>query len=168
MVIFISGSINSGKSTVSKLLSEKIGNSAILEIDELRNFIEWMPLEDASPINWENAVALIKNFVGHSLNVIVPYPISQKNYDKIIEKLKDLDTKTYFFTLNPSLESILKNRGNRELNEWEVSRIKYHYKIGINNPSFGDIIDNTNEHPLETVDKILSKNNLNFYCFNKS
>lgn len=157
MVIFINGSINSGKSTVSKLLSEKIGNSAILEIDALRNFIEWLPLDDAIPINWENAFALIKNFVGHNLNVIVPYPISQNNYEKITENLMDLNTKTYFFTLSPSLESVLKNRGNRELDEWEVNRIKHHYKIGINSPSFGDIIDNTNEHPLETVDKILSK-----------
>lgn len=87
----------------------------------------------------------------------MPYPISQENYEKIIENLKGLKTKIYFFTLSPSLESVLKNRGTRELNEWEVNRIKYHYQIGVNSPSFGDIIDNTDEPPSETADKILNK-----------
>jgi len=154
MVIFINGSINSGKSTVAKLLSKKMGNTVVLEIDVLRNFIEWLPLEEAIPINWENAFALIKNFVKHDLNVLVPYPISQKNYDAILKNLKDIHSQMYFFTLNPSLEIVLKNRGSRELSEWEINRIKYHYQIGINNPSFGVVIDNTNETPMETADKI--------------
>ena len=154
MVIFINGSINSGKSTVAKLLSKKMGNAVVLEIDVLRNFVEWLPLEEAISINWENAFALIKNFVKHDLNVLVPYPISQKNYDVILENLKNIHSEIYFFTLSPPLETVLKNRGRRNLSGWEIDRIKYHYKIGINNPSFGVVIDNANETPAETADKI--------------
>ena len=159
MIIFINGSINSGKSTISKLLAKKIKNSAILEIDELRNFIEWMPLEKSIPLNWQNAFSLIKNFVKNKINIIVPYPVSQKNYEKINEELKDIETEVYFFTLNPSLDVVLKNRGNRELDDWEKNRIKHHYEIGINNPKFGEIIDNTFKKPEETVDEIYSKIN---------
>lgn len=157
MIIFINGSINSGKSTVSKLLSNKIGNCAVLEIDELRNFIEWMPLEQSIPINWENAFLLIRNFVKNKINVIVPYPISQKNYERIINSLKDLKENIYFFTLNPSLDIVSQNRGERNLDDWERERIKYHYSIGINNPTFGKIIDNSNQAPDETVEEIFSR-----------
>ena len=42
MILFINCSINSGKSTIAKLLAKKIKNSAILEIDFLRAMINWM------------------------------------------------------------------------------------------------------------------------------
>ena len=73
MIIFLNGSINSGKSTIAKLLAEKLGNSAIVEIDSLREFIDWMPLDKSIPINLENAVAVTKVFVKNNLNVIIPY-----------------------------------------------------------------------------------------------
>ena len=63
----------------------------------------------------------------------------------------------YFFTLAPKLETILTNRGSRELNDLERERIKHHYDIGIHNPSFGIIIDNTNQTPEETTKDILAK-----------
>ena len=59
MIVFINGSINSGKSTLAKLLADKLGNCAVLEIDNLREFIEWMPIEKAISINLENAISLI-------------------------------------------------------------------------------------------------------------
>jgi len=155
MVIFINGSINSGKSTIAKILASKIKNTAILEIDFLRDFINFIPLEKSININLENACLLIKNFVKHKINVVVPYPISEKNYLFLKKMLKNLKTEIYFYTLNPKLSLVLKNRGKRKLNNWEKERIKYHYKIKINKPSFGKIIDNSFEKPEETVKKIL-------------
>ena len=149
MVIFINGSINSGKSTVSKLLQKDLENTAILEIDSLRAFINWMPIEESIPINLENAVSVIKNFISEELNVIVPYPLSEKNHQYFVDNLENL-TKLLFVTLSPDLETVLKNRGNRELNDWEINRIKQHYEVGINNPDFGKIIDNSNQEPEET------------------
>ena len=157
MIIFINGSINSGKSTIAKLLIKDLPNTALLEIDSLREMFDWMPIDQAVPINLENAVSVIKNFVSRNLNVIVPYPLSQKNYDYMISNLNDLNTKIFVFTLSPKLEKVLTNRGTRELDDWEISRIKHHYDIGINNPSFGEIIDNSDQDPQETVEYILSK-----------
>ena len=157
MIIIINGSINSGKSTISKLLSQKIDKPAVVEIDSLSEFIEWMPIEEKVPINLENAVSVIRNFAKRDFNVIVPYPLSQKNYDYMMDNLKDVYDKIFVFTLNPRLETILKNRGERELDDWERNRIKYHYEKGINNPSFGIIIDNTSQAPVETTDYIISK-----------
>ncbi len=76
MIIFINGSINSGKSTLAKLLADKIGNCAILEIDNLREFVEWMPIERAIPINLKNAGPLIENFDENDLNMVIRYHLS--------------------------------------------------------------------------------------------
>ncbi len=157
MIIFINGSINSGKSTVGKLLAKELSKAALLEIDTLREMIDWMPIDQAVPINLENAVSLIKNFANQEFDVIVPYPLSQKNHDYIMDQLKDVDAKIFVFTLAPKLDKALTNRGARELNDWEKERIQHHYDAGIHNPSFGEIIDNSNQTPEETKDYILDK-----------
>lgn len=154
MIIFLNGSINSGKSTVAKILAKKLSNTAVVEVDTLRGMIEWMPIDQSIPINLENAVSIIKNFSKRNLNVIVPYPLSQRNYDYLMKELDDTDTKMYFFTLSPKLEKILTNRGDRELDELEKERIKCHYNSGINTPLFGSIINNTDQTPEETAEEI--------------
>jgi adenylate kinase family enzyme len=150
MIIFINGSINSGKSTVAKILAKKIERPAIVEIDKLSEFIEWMPIEEKVSLNLENAALVIKNFLRNKFNIIVPYPLSKNNYDYFKSELSNCD-KIFVFTLNPKLETVIQNRGNREITDWEKERIKYHYSIGINNPDFGEIIDNTEQTPEETA-----------------
>jgi len=114
-------------------------------------------IDRAVSINLENAVSVIKNFVSRGINTIVPYPLSQKNYDYFISNLKGLGIEISIFTLSPSLEKALTNRGMRTLTAQEVDRIKYHYSIGIHKPSFGVIIDNTDQTPEETTGHILAK-----------
>lgn len=155
MIIFINGSINSGKSTVAKILADEMGKVALVEIDNLGEFINWMPINEAIPINLKNAAGVIKNFTEADIDVIVPYPLSRANYEYFLGNLKESCDKIYTFTLSPRLEVVLKNRGSRELNDWEVNRIKYHYDIGIQNPDFGVVIDNSDESPSETVKRII-------------
>lgn len=157
MIIFLNGSINAGKSTVAKILAKEIENTALLEIDAFHEMIEWMPIDEAVPINLENALSVIGNFVKREISVIVPYPLSQKNYDFMMAGLKDPKTNIHIFTLAPKLEKVLENRGSRELTEQEKERIKHHYDIGIPNPAFGEIIDNSEQNPQETANYILSK-----------
>ncbi|MCX6790440.1 MAG: zeta toxin family protein [Candidatus Kaiserbacteria bacterium] len=157
IIIFLNGSINAGKSTVAKLLAKELPNTALIEIDALREMIGWMPIDQSISFNLENALSIITNFSKRNLNMVVPYPLSQKNYDFLMENLKDLNTDTRVFTLAPQLEKVLTNRGTRELDDWERERIKHHYVIGIPNPSFGEIIDNSNQTPEETAKYILSR-----------
>jgi len=152
MIIFINGSINSGKSTISKLLQKNLEKTAVIEIYSLRAFIAWMPLEQTIPINLQNTVSIIKNFVSQNLNVIIPYPLSKENHDYFVKNLEG--NQLILITLSPKLDTALKNRGNRKLSKWEINRIKYHYQIGINNPEFGKIIDNSDQTPEETVEII--------------
>ena len=157
MIIFINGSINAGKTTVAKILAKEIPRTALLEVDVLREMIEWMPLSQSIPINLENTLALIRNFSKQGLNVVVPYPLSQKNYDYLVGNLNDLGTKIYTFTLAPSIDVALTNRGTRSLDDEERERIKYHYTVGIHSPRFGEIIDNSKQTADETAQLISAK-----------
>lgn len=157
MIIFLNGSINAGKSTVARLLAKELPNTALLEIDALREMIAWMPIDEAVPINLENAVSVIRNFVKRGFDVIVPYPLSEKNYQYVMEGLKDLGAEIHVFTLAPNLDVAQANRGEREITIQERDRIRHHYAIGIHNSSFGEVIDNTDQSPEETARYILEK-----------
>ena len=156
MIIFINGSINAGKTTVAKMLTTKIPQTANIEMDELRNFIDWLEIDKAIPINLENAVLIIKNFAKHDYNVVVPYPLSQDNYEYLSHELSDFSKQLYFFTLSPDIKKAQMSTEDRKISQWEHSRIQHHYDVGINNPSFGKIIDNTKQTPEETANEILS------------
>jgi NAD-dependent oxidoreductase involved in siderophore biosynthesis len=157
MILFINGPINSGKTTVAKLLARKISRVAIVEVDALRNMIEWMPIDVAVPINLENAVAVIRTFVRYGLNVIVPYPLSQSNHEYLCASLKETGEKLRFFTLAPHLETALSDRGGRRLDDGERARIRHHYEIGIHKPSFGEIIDTSGQTSEQTAEIILDR-----------
>lgn len=144
---------------MARLLQARLPNSALVEIDTLREFIHWMPIDQAVPICLHNAASVIRNFSNEGLNVIVPYPISEKNYQYLQAGLSSMQEKIIFITLAPSLSIVLRNRGQRQLTEWEKQRIQHHYEIGINRPSFGTIIDNSDQTPEETVDVVLKQLN---------
>jgi cytidylate kinase len=151
MIIFINGSINSGKSTVAKILAAKLGETAVLEVDFLREMISWLPLEQAIPINLENAVAIIKVLAKRNINVVIPYPLSKDNLEYLLENLKEYEEAISIFTLSPELEVALTNRGGREISDEEKARIKYHYAIGIPNPGIGIVVDNSEQTPEQTA-----------------
>jgi len=154
MIVFINGSINSGKTTIAKLLKSKIPKTAHIEVDDLRALIDWIPLEESIPISLQNTASLINNLTANGINVIISYPMDKHDYGAVFNSLKGKHD-IHFFTLNPKLEIALSNRGGRELTEWETERIKFHYKEGINKPGFGINIDNTTQTPEETAVKIM-------------
>lgn len=159
MIIFINGSINSGKTSVAKALIGKLANTAHIEIDSLREFIENESLEKAIPINIENTILVGKNLLKHKYNLIISYPLPLHRTKELVDAFKEMDKEIYYFSLSPKLEKALENRGARELTEAEIERIKYHYEKGINDPGFGVAIDNSNQSINDTVEEILKNIN---------
>lgn len=153
MVIIINGTINSGKTTVAKILLEKLPRTA--HIEKLRQFIEWMSIEESIPYSIKNIICLTRNFVRGGLNVLISYPISSENYRIIEREITDLGQPIFAFTLAPRLEVVTKNRGNRELADWEVERIKKDYSEGFHQPDYGIVIDNSDQTPEETAKDII-------------
>jgi adenylate kinase family enzyme len=148
MIIFINGSINSGKSTTGRLLAGELGYEFV-EFDDIRHTIPEPNIDKALPLVFEKGIKLLNELDKNGKSAIVAYPLSQKNYNLIKNKLSNLPR---VITLSPRLDIVLEDRGDRNLDNAERERIKYHYQIGINNPKFGDIIDNSDLSVKETVD----------------
>ena len=151
MIIFINGSINSGKSVTGKLLAEKL-NFEFIEFDDIRHTMSELKIDEALPMVFEKGIKILNNLIENNKSAVVAYPLSQADYNLLKNEL--LETPRVF-TLSPSLEVVLKDRGDRKLDGKERERIKHHYKIGINNPKFGEIIDNSNLSIDKVVDKML-------------
>ena len=153
IVILINGPINAGKSSVSKALCRLLPRTAHVEVDALRDFIQWMPLDESIALNLKNAGAVGGNFLASGLNVVVSYPLNQEEYVYLSEQYRPFEV--YCFTLSPRLEVLHRNRGGRPLTEWERERISFHYQSGIASPSFGVSVDNSDLTAEQTAQKIL-------------
>ena len=84
MIIFLSGSINSGKTTIAGLLKKQFPHSAHIEVDTIHDMYDWMPLEDAIPLNLNNTLSLTLNFIKEEMNVIITYPLSRDEMNFLI------------------------------------------------------------------------------------
>jgi len=153
MIIILNGSINAGKSTIAKLLAQKLPNSVIVEPDDFDKE-SGLSLDKRFRRNLEEALVVVKTETRAGRNCIVPYPLSQHSYDFVVNELRDLNQKIFAFTLNPGLEVASGNRGARELTKWERDRVKVHHDTGIHQPKFGVIIENNHQTPEETAEEI--------------
>lgn len=156
MIIFLSGSINSGKSTIAKILIKRIPDCVNLEVDKICEFVDHIEKAEIEDIIFENVISLIKDYTKHKLNVIVSYPLSNSRFDYLESQLKESDPSIYLVTLNPRLEIAMAERGDRKAKTIDSERVKFHYQIGINKLDKGVNIDNSNQTPEETIDEILS------------
>lgn len=102
-LIFVSGFINSGKSTVSRCLTEMLPRSAHVQGDALRHFVTWLPLDEAIPVTERNIAAVSKTFLSEGLDVVVDYPFYKPDYERLCETLPDSATSTHPFILSPPL-----------------------------------------------------------------
>ncbi len=160
MIILLNGSMNAGKSTVAKLLVSKIPKTA--HIEKLRQFIEWMSIDESVPYNMQNIISLTRNFITMgNLNVVISYLISSENFKIISKGLEDLNVPIFAFTLAPDINVVTTNRGTRELKIWEVEQIKKTYAENFHNPEYGVIVNNTHQTPEETAKFILDKIQVN-------
>ena len=155
MILLMNGSINAGKTTVSKQIIQMLPRTAHVEVDDLREFIRFMPLLESIPLNLANTVAVTRNFVAFGLNVVISCPLRQEDYDYLTQELTPLGVPIHTVTLSSSLAVTLTNRGTRELTEKELWRIPELYAEGIPSPAFGLVIDNEHQTPEETARQIL-------------
>jgi len=153
MIILITGPINAGKTTVGKILQERIPRTALLE--RFRQPIQWMSIEESIPLNIANMVGSAKIFLRHGLNLVIAYPVSLQELRRIEAELSEFGQDIQTFVLAPRLEVATTDRGGRPLQPWEVERIKEQYAEGYHRPGYGQVIDNSEQTPEETAKVIL-------------
>lgn len=159
MLVFISGSINAGKTTTSKLLAQRIG-AAFVNVDDLNDTIPNFNLATDLDKSMDAAIQAINNYTGQGRDVVANYVVRQQDFDRFEHEVTAQPQ--IVITLAPRLAVAQSKRGDRVLTDWEVARIKHHYDTGVASPKFGHIIDNSDLTPEQTVDHILeiiAKNN---------
>lgn len=162
IILNISGPINAGKTTVSRILATRVKKALFIEVDELLSDEEqeMLGLDFKGGINlrlerldqW-----LDKEIENHDFDVILfSYPLTKSNYNRWQQIINGrVVFKTV--TLSPDLDTCLTNRGTRALNDWEINRIKEMYKRGYHQPDNANlIIDNSRQRPEETVTQIIN------------
>lgn len=161
-IININGPINSGKTTISKLLCAALPQALFIEVDDLLSDAEQEKLGLSMQEGWqERTKRLVDKIKQEKLkgvynNIVFAYPITKNLYSEWKE-FEDGKTTFINITLSPALDVCLKNRGSRKLDTWEIRRIKEMYKEGYQNPQFADlIVDNSRQTPSETLNSILS------------
>ena len=161
LILNINGPMNAGKTTVSKILAQKMPNSHFIEVDDLMTDAEQEALGLSIPESWKERVKrlnkkllVLRNTKQYD-TVIFAYPITESLYQKWM-RLTDKKTRFLNITLAPSLSVCLTNRGSRELDDWTKKRIPQMYAEGYHNPPFSDLIlCNDNQAPEQTAEIIM-------------
>ncbi|MDD4520245.1 MAG: ASCH domain-containing protein [Alphaproteobacteria bacterium] len=158
LIVNINGPINSGKTTVSKILEKKMQNAVFIEGDGL------ISDEEKKRLGLSESWVFFQNKLEEKLEdykaskkyetIIFAYPIGEKNY-KRWKALADNQTCFLNITLAPSLEVCLTNRGTRQLDDWEKNRIKEMYEEGYQKRTYSDfVLNNETQTPEETAEII--------------
>ena len=111
-IIFIGGSQGTGKTTIGKLLKEKLNFSPYIELDWLRGFHldpKWKKknLKEEN-ISFENLCFIVKNYLKYNYKNIILIGLTDKRIKELIKKLK---TKKYLIvTLVINNDKELKKR----------------------------------------------------------
>ncbi len=156
MVIYINGSINSGKSTVGRLLAKTLPNTVHIEVDDLRHFADCLSLSEAIPYCQEDTMTLTRSWLSRGFSVVVTWPISERGYAVFEGETARIGVPMYMVTLRPSLEVALSDRGQRRLSDRERTRIGEQYRSPHIDPGLGRVIDNSRQTPEETLAEIRS------------
>ena len=153
MLIFISGSINSGKTTTSRLLAKKL-SWPLINVDDLTDEVDGFDIYKHLDLAMNLAIQAINKSAIDNENIVANFVIRKEDYERLKNEI--VPHPLVFITLSPGLNVAQSQRGERILTDWEIKRIKSHHDDGIASPDYGHIIDNSNLTVEETVKKILS------------
>lgn len=109
--IFILGAQGSGKTTLARLLKEKL-NSVHIDYDWVRDFHldkGWKNASDTEgEMSFENLVFLLKNYAKHKYKNVIVGGFTEKNIERILSEFKDY--KNIVITLYLNNNEVLKQR----------------------------------------------------------
>lgn len=153
-IIYVNGVINSGKSTIARMLSEAIPSGVYLDGDDLIERNE-KPFEQrvskVVEVATEQACALA--ILGK--NVCVAYPLRDEDWKVISQICGQKGVEVKVVTLAPSKRTTISNRGDRNLSESELKRISQMFIEGYQARSFSHlIVENDSKAPAHTVEEI--------------
>ena len=82
MMIFICGAANAGKSTVGKIIAERI-RSAFIEGDDVRKIFYKQTVEQAREEIVECIAALVRVVAKHEERIVIAYPLWNEDFESL-------------------------------------------------------------------------------------
>jgi len=160
-IIFINGAPGTGKTTICRLLKEKL-NSPFIDYDWIKGFhlnTNWTnKSEKEDKMSFENLKFIIKNYLKNKYKNIILTSLNEKHVDKLIKTFPKL--RYTLLTLVVNDDEKLKKRVLIESRDsgWRNYKesIKLNKMIKERNPFKNEVkIDNTRNSPNKTVKEIL-------------
>ena len=160
ILLNINGPINSGKTTVSRILEKLLPDSLFIEVDNLLTDEEEKQLGLSMEDGWRERVNRLERLIFQEKKskkhriVFFAYPIGREYYDRW-KSYEDEQTRFFNVTLSPAKEECLR-RGGDDMSQWEHDRILEMYEEGCHNPEFSDLlIHNDDQTPEQTAQVVL-------------
>lgn len=159
--IFILGAQGSGKTTIARLLKEKL-NSVHLDYDWIRGLHldkGWKNVNNTEEeMSFENLIFLLKNYAKHNYENVIVGGFTETNISKVFGELQNYKNIVITFYLNN--DEVLKQRVLTESRDSGFRDFKQ--SIQFNRKLKDELhfpnehkIDNTNQNPEETASQIL-------------
>lgn len=157
----ITGPAGVGKSTISKLLAEKLSKSILIEGDDIYHMViggyvqAWRP-NNHLDLFWKNIISLIENGLESGYDVIFNYIIHKKDYELLRDKFKKYDI--IFKVLLVNEEELLRRDNLRKPD----CRMKERCLVLLNSLkkeylNSKNVLDATNLNEKETLKKIMEE-----------
>lgn len=158
----ISGSVHSGKTTISRMLAVEMSNAAYIDGDLIGQWVKMHNLDRGMEANLsdvhEMIIDLLKANLVVGVDVIIDYQFTDQTRQEVIDVLSDIEYEARWFLLKPDIKKALSGSKTRpQLNDWEIERIKYHYKSPLMETELAIVIDSTDQTPVETLSEVLNK-----------
>ncbi len=147
----INGPINAGKSTVAKLLAQKVSGGIYVDGDDLA--AGGIPLEEKIPLVLDRIIETARAAAGR--HIFVAYPLRLEDWRHLEHALGATGIEAICVTLAPPIAVALSDRPGRSLSEKERRRIREMYDEGYHQRPFSRVIcDNGEDTPEQTAERI--------------
>lgn len=137
IVICLNGPINAGKSTIGGVLAGMLPDAEFIEGDD-HGIPEGVPFQEMI----ERATAWLAGRIGETQRsfLVIAYPLRPEDFILLQEASAKRGARLFVVTLAPPMELVLKDRGERKLDDEERARIREMYEEGYASRDFSDMI----------------------------
>lgn len=155
MIVFIGGSVNSGKTTAGRMVAERLG-AEFIDVDDVDQASPDFDISSSQEVPGvlRQVIKRLRQLSRQGKSVVLSYVLRPQDYVQLRRGLKGEEL--FLVTLVPRLEVALTERGDRQLSQWERDMVHYHYGNYRSDVDYGEVIDNSHLTAAETADRIVT------------
>jgi predicted kinase len=113
-ILLIDGPMGAGKTTVTKILHEKVKNTAHIGLDRIKWFVSgFKRTRPQNAMTRAVVFAMTKEYIKQGVNVIIEQGIKNEQVDKYKKLTKKLKVNFFMFQLEAPKEVLLKRVASR-------------------------------------------------------